>query len=745
MDLHDWQQMKKKLFVPQGKVQKDKAIMRETDERMAIFSRYGLILNLAAYLLCVAMGYMRIIEPTLTVILTSGILLITLIRAYYLFRFEALYSRAPTQWRNRYFAVTFIGAVWWSVILVSFTSVLGMVAEVPILWFYTIIFFSTTAYAFSPFRLFCQVYQIIALVPAGITAVWIGGLDGYMYAIMMLIFVVLLNLQTYTMSANYWQRLDANLALKQKAKDLEVQQRSTVASIELNNDFLESLGREFRTSLNDILGSLSILRNTTLDKEQQELLRITQQAGSRQLDLVTNVIDFSKISNKQLVLNLHIFSLRNLLEKTIQDYTAEAHQQGVELDYVFDQIPQRVRGDESRIQQVLNAILGRTVQFSESGEVLIDVRLERSDDRNGLLKVIVTDKVNTVTTAVDETTFDACRHIDNTTLDSGLWLSICKGLLECMGGNMGVADTPGLGHSLWMQIPLEIINGQPANLTSNPKLHNKRVLIFDNKASNTDRFVQDFSSWGLMCEVVSVFDNAIARLDDAVITEHPFDLLLINLPGNSAQGLLLTNHLFGDKKLCDLPQIILCSHNDSCLSDYHVLSGIQPHLRLLYRPTISQKLHDAFCELILHTPCRDDGDASSQDEHLLLGRGRTVLLVEDHRVNQMVAESMLKKLGYQVLLAANGREALKQCESATIDLILMDCQMPEMDGFEATKLIRVKESAGPNGKRIPIVAMTAHSAENDEALCLAAGMDDYLVKPVSYTQLAVGLTRWLGA
>lgn len=743
--------MKTQLFVPNSKVQKDRAIMRETDERLARYSRRGLVLNLAAYLLCVAIGYMQAIAPMMTVGLTVGLLLLTALRGYYLFRFESLYARAPARWRNQYFVVTFLGAIWWSVIMVSFTVTLGMIGEVPLLWLYTIVFFSTTAYGFSPYRIFCQSYQIIALLPAAFSALWVGGLDGYMYAIMMFVFLGLLNVQTKSMSINYWERLESNFALKQKAKDLEAEKRDSEASVELNNEFLANLGQEFRTSLNDVLGGLALLKDSNLSAAQMDLLQLTEKASLRQLDLVTNVMDFARIANHQLVLDISVFNLRQQLEDWIAMLAVEAHQQKVELDYTFDDdLPQRVRGDAQRLEQIFSSMLANALKFSEHGHVLVEARFERKDSKRGELRLTVTDEGSISNAVASENQFDAFAHIETTKLGSGLWLAICRGLVECMDGDMGMIDDPELGHKLWLTLDLEIANNQPATINHNTRLHSRRILLLESNPVADKNITDALDAWGIAVELAATPEIALQRLDAAANTEHAFEAVLISpiassfaeTQANTEAILEFSQQLSDDKAHSQLKQLLLCSHHDSKLNQWQGLQERPDVIRQLHRPVMRQSLHDNLAALLLGT---DEAKEKTEYEHdHTLGAGRTVLLVEDHRVNQMVAEGMLKKLGYRVKLAVNGREALTQFDEDDVDLILMDCQMPEMDGFEATREIRLREQDGTADERVPILAMTAHAAEGDEALCLAAGMDDYLVKPVRYDQLEARLKRWLG-
>uniref|UniRef100_UPI003F6C2889 sensor histidine kinase n=1 Tax=Pseudomaricurvus sp. TaxID=2004510 RepID=UPI003F6C2889 len=307
------------LFKPQSKVQKDRKVMHETDSRLVKFSGRGLLVNVFTYFLCLSIGDLTSIAPTITIALTTGLIITALIRGFFIARFDQIYATGPSRWRTLFFIATLTGASWWSVILVVSTLTLGMTGETPLLWFYTIIFFATTIHATSPYRVFSQAYLLITLLPPVVAAFYVGGVLGYMYSIMMLIFLGLLLHLVNSLYHGYWERLEANYALRQKTISLEVEKRDIDASVDLNSQFLVNLGHEFRTSLNDILGGLSLLTDSKLDSHQHELLQLAQKAGERQLDLVNNIVDFSRITNRTLVLDHSVFNLRSLLELWITD------------------------------------------------------------------------------------------------------------------------------------------------------------------------------------------------------------------------------------------------------------------------------------------------------------------------------------------------------------------------------------------------------------------------------------------
>ncbi|MAZ89330.1 MAG: hypothetical protein CL693_16995 [Cellvibrionaceae bacterium] len=733
------------LFNAKGKVQKDRSIMRETDARMAKYSRRGLIVNFLAYLLCLSIGYLTVMAPTTAVVLTVGLIVTTIVRAGFLFRFESMYDCGPARWRTLFFISTLVGAVWWSTILVTFTLTLGMVGETPLLWLYTIIFFSTTIHVTSPFKAFSRIYLAITLLPAVIAACFIGGFDGYMYAVMMLVFVVMLYHQVEVLEDGYWQRLEAINTLKQKARALEVEKRDVDASVDLNAQFLNDLGHEFRTSLNDVLGGLSLLNESQLEGTQQGMLNIAQQAAERQLDLVSNIVDFSKINNRQLVLEHNVFNLRSQLEQWIEDLSVDAHQQGVELDYAINKsVPLRAYGDVSRIGHIFKNLSTNAVQFSDTANVHIEIDFRRESDRSGILEILLIDRhsAESASNTLRQNTTDNANARDAADRAAGLWLTICKGLSECMGGSVDIDCISGQDTQYRLRLPITSRGHQDSAIKVNPKLQGKQILLVQPELPLGEHHIEEMQEWGLRLAIQNSFEGAIDELKKRASSDEQFSLVIVNLDRELESAKAFSDQLLAQtKSLADLPQLLLLRHNHRNCAE--LVNHIDSHERVFsqYRPLIAQKLHDFISHLVLGKPLAPKDDKNND---AIVPKTQKVLLVEDHRVNQMVAEGMLKKLGYPVMIANNGVEALSHFKKGEYSVILMDCQMPEMDGFEATRQIRKLEQERDDGNHIPIIAMTAHVNDDDQSLCFTSGMDDYLAKPVRYDVLESHLQRWLG-
>lgn len=727
------------LFRPSSKVQRDRKIIRESDEKLAKYSRRGLAFSLVAYSICLAFGYLRVMQPELAVVLTVGFFIIVIMRTFFLLRFDAIYAKGPRRWRNLYFATTLLGTAWWTVILISTTLTLGMVGETPILWIYTVIFQATVTSSLSPYKKFSHIYQFISIIPPALAALWMGGFDGYMYSFMMLIFYVLLHSQVENLHDNYWQRLEANFALTQRTKVLEAEKRNIDASVDLNAEFLDSLGHEFRTSLNDILAGLTLLGDSKLSQQQQDLLQLSEQAAETQLDLVNNIADFAKISNRSLVLENSIFNLRNRLEQWLVGQAAAAHQQSLELDYhLATDLPLRVNGDMKRVGQVFNNLLANAIKLNEHGRLTVNISFDRDADDMGYLNLVIIDEAQVIAGERQVVTHSVSKVAASST---NLWLSLCKGLVECLSGTFEVSVTENNERKIKASLPLEVTNRQAASVRSFPKLHRQRVLYYTDLEVNS-YWIKEIEDWGLVIETVSSQEQAERRLDEAQANEHPFAVMLTSLSQLQDEATLaFLSGLNTSERFPELKQILFLQHTDTNNSDLMEFIEGNDQVGMVYRPVISGRFHEQLCYLLFEKPLPKCLDAENNHE---MGRGKEVLLVDDHRVNQMVTQGMLKKLGYAVSLANNGYEALKVMAQRNIDIVFMDCQMPEMDGFDASKAIRKKEAEAGDGRHVPIVAMTAHTNDADKASCFAAGMDDYLPKPVRYDDIEGRLIRWLG-
>lgn len=723
-------------FVPTSKVQKDRTIMRETDARVAKYSRRGLILNFIVFMLCLAFGDFEKKEHNTAIVLITGLLLVTLVRSYYLFRFDTLYARAPARWRNQYFFASFLGAAWWSVILVTLTWVQGMRDETLIMWLYSVVFYSSVANVFAPYRHFLILYLAIGQLPAAVTAILLGTLDGVLYGCIMLMFYSMLAHQGKVTSLAYWERLEAHHALRERAQGLEIEKRTSQAQIELKNEFLVNLGQEIRASISDVMSTLSLIDDSQLSEHHRELLSNANKAAGRQIDLVNNVVDFSKITTRTLVLDDVEFDLRRVLEKFVQDFTLDAHQQGIELYYMFDpNMPLRVRGDVARLNQILATLLNYTLKASRIEHVFIEARFHQEQDDFGELQVIISDSEKNVAGENDPDAQESTH--------SGIGLAICKGLAECMGGSIHLRENKNRGNRIFINVALQVVSHEERRFGSEQKLRGKRALLVDLPDSNANALADEVNAWGMGTVIVSGQEQAVTRLREQAQAGTPFDLVLIFTKLNNMNGLALSREIVNHPEIAAVKQIIAMSilQSDSPEMKQHVRA--YPQVSVIEKPIMRKRLHD----MAVHKLLNQNGDEERkfpERDALTLAVVPRVLLVEDHRVDQMVISAMLKKLGCYVQVAQNGLEAVEIVEKERFDLVLMDYDMKEEDSLFATQKIRHNERETHSTRHLPIVAVTAAAqTEGDQELYYAAGMDDYIAKPIRYDDLESRLQRWL--
>lgn len=709
--------------------------MRETDARVAKYSRRGLILNFIVFVLCLAFGDFQEKEHNLAIVLVTGLLLVTLVRSYYLFRFDALYARAPTRWRNQYFFASCLGAAWWSVILVTLTWVQGMQDETLVMWLYSVVFYSSVSNVFAPYRHFLSLYLAIGQIPAAITAILLGTAEGALYGSIMVVFYIMLSHQGKVTSMAYWERLEAHYALRERAQGLENEKRSSQAQIELKNEFLVNLGQEIRSSISDVMSTLSLIDDSQLSEHHRELLATANKATGRQIDLVNNVVDFSKITTKTLLLDEVEFDLRRVLEKFVQDFTLDAHQQGIELYYSFDpNMPLRVKGDVTRLNQILATLLNHTLRASRLDHVYIEARFHQEQDDFGELQVIISDSEKNVGGENDPEARESNQK--------GIGLAICKGLAECMGGSIHLRENKNRGNRIFINVALQVVSHEERRFGSEQKLRGKRALLVDLPDHNANALADEINAWGMTTTIVAGKEQAIAKLREQAANAVPFDVVFIFTRLNSMNGLAISHEITTQPDIADVKQIIAMGilQSDSPEMKSHLRSN--PQISIIEKPIMRRRLHDVAVQKLLNVNADDERKLIDKDVPGLAIVPR-VLLVEDHRVDQMVISAMLKKLGCYVQVVQNGLEAVEIVERERFDLVLMDYDMKEQDSITATGKIRDYERMTHSVRHLPIVAVTAAHTEAEQDVYLSAGMDDYINKPIRYDDLEVRLQRWL--
>ncbi|AHF05471.1 hypothetical protein MARPU_08065 [Marichromatium purpuratum 984] len=535
-----------------------------------------------------------------------------------------------------------------------------------------------------------------------------------------------------------------NLDLERRVEERTAEARAASAA---KSDFVANMSHEVRTPMNAVLGFLEILLDTPLQPDQRDLVGKVRRSARALLGLLNDILDFSKLDADKVELEMTPFVLDQLLRESAELFAVTAAEKGVEL--LIDaprSLTGRYRGDALRLGQVLNNLLGNAIKFTDQGHVILAVRGEGVEDAQRWLRFEVRDTGIGISTEQATRLFQPFSQADISTTrrfgGTGLGLTICDRLIRLMGGDIGVDSREGEGSSFWFSLPLEIADGV-AVAGHVEALTPGRVLVVDSHAEAREILARYLGGWRLVVDCVADADHALDRILQADQRAEPFSLVLADWRMLCHDGLRLLDQVHGADALGHRPAtvVMVSAYEHQALLRAVAEASVKPDM-VLRKPFTQSSLFDAIVELQQHgqvhlpEPRPTAVSPYARAERI---RGAKVLLVEDNQTNQEVALAMLGKMGLEVAVANNGREALARFAEHPLDLVLMDLQMPEMDGFEATAALR----ATARGREVPIVAMTAAAFESDRERVSAVGMNDFIAKPVDPRQLVSVLLRWL--
>ncbi|MGQ0656951.1 MAG: response regulator [Chromatiales bacterium] len=556
---------------------------------------------------------------------------------------------------------------------------------------------------------------------------------------------------THSLSAT---RRDLDGVIRDRHKveqDLNRVREEAERAIKAKGEFLANMSH-IRTPMNGVLGMTELLLGTKMSQKQHHFAETIRRCGEQLLVIINDILDFSKIEAGKLQLNETVFDLRQLLEDVNDMFADKAHGKGLELTSVFPTDLHAVyQADAFRLKQVLTNLVGNAVKFTERGEVVTRVECLSEKGNRVALRIEVSDTgigiraeaLTTLFTAFSQADASATREFGGT----GLGLAICKQLIRLMSGDIGVASEPGRGSTFWVTLELP---RAPAQVSAGPTgmhpLHGLRALIVDDNATMRESLRLQLNAWEMRTYAVSSGSRALAALRKAVAIGRPFDVTIFDLDMPGMNGIELVRGIKGAREIAEVRLIMLSAIGNLEQTGQWIAAGVDAYIDKPVRQLELQK-----CLLrILGRAERIEGPPV---EPATAGAARFnahVLVAEDNLVNQELIVAMLEGFGCRVRVVANGREAAQAITCSPLDqthdpydLVLMDCQMPEMDGYAASAEIRQWEWSERSAARLPIIALTASAMEGDRERCLAAGMDDYLAKPLSQAQLADLLRRWL--
>jgi len=554
-------------------------------------------------------------------------------------------------------------------------------------------------------------------------------------ALSLVVFGILVRRVVTQLEQNRQVAIKAEVEKSVLLSDLSQRNQDLQELTRLKSEFLATMSHEIRTPLSGVIGMTGLLMETDLTPEQREYAETIRASGDALLEIINDILDFSRIEAGRVRLETLEFSPRYVVEEAVELYAEAAANKGIELVLdVEPDVPQLVIGDPGRLRQVLINLIGNAVKFTDSGEVVVRARPHETNGPGVAVEFEVADTGVGLTEEEAVRIFAVYSQLDSSTTrrhgGTGLGLAIARMLAQLMGGEIGVSSEKGKGSRFWFTALFREAASKPRAARPSARLTGTKVAVIDDNQTNRTILERYLASWGMNARGFATGHEALREMRRAASGEERFEVAIVDLMMPDMDGAAVAASMRDDEGLRELPLIMLTSagHSETAIGgvDVEIVKPVRP-----------SQLFD-----VLQTVLAARGSGVDAEPHVFAprGRGARVLVVDDNAANQKVALRMIERLGYRGDVAATGAEAVSMLAKGHYDAVLMDCQMPEMDGYEASRQIRHDERGG---RRVPIIAMTADVIAGEREKCLAAGMDDHISKPVKLHVVAAVLERWL--
>lgn len=534
-------------------------------------------------------------------------------------------------------------------------------------------------------------------------------------------------------------------AIKINEKELIERTEASEAASRLKGEFLANMSHEVRTPINGVLGMTELMMNTKLDETQSRYASTIFRSGQSLLAVINDILDFSKIEAGKLELQDSAFDLRVLIDDVVEMVAESAHKKNVEISaHLCPSAHVAYQGDANRVRQILINLLGNAIKFTSVGEVKLSVTSQDNDLGGTLLRFEVMDTGIGIPISAQSSIFESFVQADGSTTrkygGSGLGLSISARLTELMKGDIGVRSEPNKGSTFWFTASVgKLAENVEDAWVNNQSLKDKRILIVDDNKTNRDILQAQVAHWGAEYCLTESGSEALQSLRAAAKENKPFDLAILDMHMPEMDGLALTVAIKDDQSIASTRLVLLSSMCDELDVESYRSIGLES---ILTKPVRQPELFQCLTAVLASDKIQVRPVKQVQTLSFAQLNGR-ILIAEDNPVNQELISEMMNLMGVNFDLVDNGQEAFDAFSKDQFDVLLMDCQMPVMDGFDATRTIREFEKTRNVSKRIPIIALTANALEGDRERCLECGMDEYLSKPVSAHDLHEMLSLWL--